>query len=162
MLYEFGQNLEGAVSVMPDNLFPPERVAEQSRRLAQALIMNTLALLKEHHLSATEWFSAGRQKYAVEWEDARGAGAHNLLSAIALNATAVGATVVSFSGDAVEAILTITNWPDPWFLMKLDLTIADTDPFWEALRMMIEYLGFRYEWQREAQCVILHVTQRAG
>jgi hypothetical protein len=157
-----GQNLETAVRLMPDDLFPPERVAEQSRRLAQALIMNTLALLKERHFSATEWFSAGRQKYAAEWEDARGAGAHNLLSAIAMNATAVGATVVSFTGDAADATLTITGWPDPWFLTKLDLTIADTDPFWEALRTMIEYLGFGYQWQREDQDVILHVTQPAA
>jgi hypothetical protein len=59
--------------VIPDDLFPPEQVAQQSRRLAQALIMNTIALLKERHLSAMEWFSAGRQKYAAEWEDARGA-----------------------------------------------------------------------------------------
>ena len=148
--------------MMPDDLFPPARVAEQSRRLAQALIMNTLALLKEHQLSAKEWFSAGRQKYAAEWEDARSTGAHHLLSAIAMNATAVGATVVSLSGDAADATLTITGWPDPWFLTKLDLTIADTDPFWEALRTMIEYLGFGYQWQREEQNVILHVTQLAG
>jgi len=156
-----GQNLEGVVRLMPGDLFPPERVAEQSRRLAQALILNTLALLKERHLSATEWFSAGRQKYAAEWEDTRGAGAYNLLRAIAMNATAVGATVVSFSGDAADATLTITDWPDPWFLTKLDLTIVDTDPFWEALRTMIEYLGFHYQWQREHQDVILHVRQRA-
>jgi hypothetical protein len=156
------QNLEGTLDVMPDELFPPERVAEQSRRLAQALIMNTLALLKEQHLSATEWFSAGRQKYAAEWEDARGAGAYNLLSAIALNATAIGATLVSFAGDAKDATLKITGWPDPWFLTKLDLTIADTDPFWEALRTMIEYLGFHYQWQRENQDVILHVRQPGG
>jgi hypothetical protein len=148
--------------VMPDDLFPPERVAEQSRRLAQALIMNTLALLKEHHLSAREWFSAGRQKYTAEWEEARGAGAYNLLRVIAMNATAVGATVVSFTGDAADATLTITDWPDPWFLTKLGLTIADTDPFWEALRTMIEYLGFEYQWQRENQCVILRVRQPAG
>src|SRR5262245_35201956 len=147
---------------MSDDLFPPEQVAQQSRRLAQALIMNTLALLKERHLSATEWFSAGRQKYAAEWEEARGGGAYNLLSVIAMNATAVGATVVSFSGDAADATLTITSWPDPWFLAKLDLTIADTDPFWEALRTMIEYLGFRYHWWREDQDVILQVRQAAG
>jgi hypothetical protein len=161
-LYTCDQNLQGALNVMREDLFPPEHVAEQSRRLAQALIMNTLALLKEHHLSATQWFSAGRQKYAAEWEDARGAGAYNLLSAIAMNAIAVGATVVSFSGEAADARLTITNWPDPWFLTKLDLSLADTDPFWEALRTMIEYLGFEYQWQREEQSVILHVTQHAG
>ena len=103
---------------MPDDLFPPELVAQQSCRLAQALIMNTLALLKERHLSATEWFSAGRQKYVEEWEEARGGGAYNLLSAIAMNARAIGATLVSFSGDAEDATLTITGWPDPWFLTK--------------------------------------------
>src|SRR5262245_18048534 len=115
LAYDCGQNLEGAVRLMPYDLFPSERVAEQSRRLAQALIMNTLALLKEHHLSATEWFSAGRQKYTADWEDSLGAGAYSLLSAIATNATAVGATVVSFTGDATDATLTITGWPDPWF-----------------------------------------------
>jgi hypothetical protein len=146
---------------MLDDLFPPERVAQQSCRLAQVLIMNTLAWLKEHHLSATEWFSAGRQKYAEEWEDARGGGAYNLLSAIAMNARAIGAIPVSFTGDAEDATLTIMEWPDPWFLTKLDLTIADTDPLWEALRTMIEYLGFRYQWQREGQVVILHVRQDA-
>ena len=147
---------------MPDDLFPPEQVAAQSRRLAQALILTTLALLKEHPLSAREWFSAGRQKYAAEWEDARSTGAHHLLRAIAMNATAVGATVVSLSGDAADATLTITGWPDPWFLTKLDLTVADTDPFWEALRTMIEYLGFTYQWQRENQAVVLYVTQPVG
>jgi len=160
--YDVGQHLEGAVHAMPDDRFPPEQVAAQSRRLAQVLILTTLALLKEHQRSAREWFSAGRQKYAAEWEDARSAGAHNLLSAIAMNATAVGATVVSLSGDAADATLTITGWPDPWFLTKLDLTMADTDPFWEALRTMIEYLGFQYQWQREGECVILHVRQPAG
>ena len=147
---------------MPDDLFPLEQVAAQSRRLAQALILTTLALLKEHQLSAREWFSAGRQKYAAEWEDARSTGAHTLLSAIAMNATAVGATVISLSGDAADATLTIAGWPDPWFLTKLDLTVADTDPFWEALRTMIEYLGFTYQWQRENQAVVLYVTQPVG
>ncbi|HSH79927.1 MAG TPA: hypothetical protein VLA19_15480 [Herpetosiphonaceae bacterium] len=140
-------------------LFSAEEICQQSQQLAAALVISTIALLKDRQLSVTEWFSASRQKYAANWEDLREQGALAVLRVIALNSTVIGATVESLEGDTSAAELVITDWPSPWFLDTLGLSREDTDPFWESLRSMMEYLGYHYVWQRDDVRVRLRVHQ---
>lgn len=76
-----------------------------------------------------------------------------------MNSTVIGATVETLEGDSTAAELVLTGWPSPWFLDTLGLRREDTDPFWEYLRSMMEYLDYHYVMQRDDTRIRLQVRQ---
>lgn len=84
-----------------------------------------------------------------------------MMTAFVLNPVSLGAQLVSLTGDATQAEATITGWRPPEMLDVLGLSLADLDPWWEALRVMPQYLGYHYTWTRNDTTVTFRLTQAA-
>ena len=82
------------------------------------------------------------------------------MTQVVLNPVSVGATLVAITGDDACAEAVIADWPPREVLDTLRLTLDDMTPFWNALRVMPEHLGFQFTWERSDEQVTLRLVRR--
>lgn len=138
----------------PHVAFTPEQVTERGQDNWQHVLFGTMAYLKERGLSVEDWAVFLGGLFAPGW--GHGYTARHFMEQAALNVVSAGASVRSMSGHDTWAESVVGDWPPQGKLASerfnhyFGLTQDDVDQFWEVFRPIAEYLGFRYEWNRES------------
>ncbi len=133
--------------------FTTEQVLQQAQGNVNAVLLGTIAYLKDHHQSPDDWSASLGQRFAPSWESLKGHGAKEVARMAAFNLVSFGGTLRSLSGDESRAEAVIDGWPSSEWLESFYITLSDADAMWGAFEPIGTYLGLRFHWQREGNAV---------
>ena len=136
-----------------DTTFTTEQVMQQAQGNANAVLLGTIAYLKDRHQSPDDWSASLGQRFAPSWESLKGHGAKEVARMAALNLASFGGTLRSLSGDESKAEAVIEGWPSSEWLEAFHITQSDADAMWGAFGPIGSALGLRFQWQREGDAV---------
>ncbi len=141
--------------------FSPEQLYEQAQGNATALVLGTVAFLKERGVDVGEWSADFGRRVAPGWEELRGQGAHGVMEIVALNFVSVGGSLQSLTGDDNQADAVFEGWPPQEMLDLFNLSQSAAEPFWESLRPIAQYLGFNCDLRRDGTRVTVRFSRQA-
>jgi hypothetical protein len=142
--------------------FTPEKIAEQAQGNATALILVTIAYLRDQELAVDEYMAFAGRQLAPGWEDLQGQATKDIAEWVALNMVSMGGTLQSLSGGDSQAEVVIVGWPSEDLRTLLELDRADADPVWNIFQPIAEYLGLKFAWKRQEDEVTLSFSRQSS
>lgn len=134
-----------------------EELLDHAEENVTALILGTIAYLREQGLPVDGWVTYLGERVAPSWEEVKGQGARDVARLVALNVMAAGGDVHALSGDDNAAELQC-SWPDAEDLTFFDLTREDLDPFLDIYQPITAYLGLSHEAHRAGEQITVMIT----
>jgi hypothetical protein len=136
-----------------DTTFTTEQVLRQAQGNVNAVVLGTIAYLKDRHQSPDDWFASLGERFAPSWESLKDQGAKEVARMAAFNLVSFGGTLRSLSGDESKAEAVIEGWPSSERLEAFHITQSDADVIWGGFGPIGTSLGLRFQWQREGDAV---------
>jgi len=135
-----------------------EELLDHAEENITALILGTVAYLKQNKLPVAEWVTFLGERVAPSWDEVKGQGAREVARLLALNITIAGGDIHALSGDDSRAELQC-SWPDAEDLSFFGLTRDDIDPITHVYQPVAAFLGLRYETRRDGEMVTITVAR---
>lgn len=139
--------------------FTNDELLEQAKGNATAIMLVTLAYLKQAGGSAADWTRFAATALAPGWTEAANFDAMQLGRVWALNFVSTGGAAQSLQGDAQRAELVVSDWPSGEFLTMLGLTREDADPFMELVPLLTGSVGATATCTRVGDTLTITITR---
>src|SRR4029079_8557999 len=133
-----------------DTAFSAEEICAQAQENVAALLLATMAYLREHGEAGDDWIGFLGRTFAPGWEYMRGRSALDIARAAARNHVSGGGQLVSLQGDQDRAEAVIV-WPGPDMLGFAGVSRYDINRIHNIFYPIAEYLGLHYSWQEERE-----------
>ena len=128
--------------------FENDKVLEQAFGNVNALILSTLAYLKEQGQAGSDWVRFIGNSLAPNWESMKGSGARDVASRAVLNMATGGAEPRSISGDETQSEAVIVYTTPQIMLDAFKMSQDEVDVFLDIFSPIAQYLGMTYSWER--------------
>lgn len=143
--------------VMQATTFSPEEIAQAAQINANAFCFVVPAYAKAQGLSLAEcWTFIGRN-FASTWP--QDMPLNEVAQRVALNLVSSGYTLQSFSCNASQAEIVVTDWPSPIACERFQLTQAEADTMFALFEPIAPQLNCHYQWQRRGDTIVMTFTR---
>lgn len=142
--------------------FSEEELRAQATGNASALPYVIAAYAKDRGRPHEEATAFVGRLFAPGWESMRGQGARAVARMVALNHASCGGEVRSLSGDDDRAEVRVAGQPNAEDAAFFGVSRDEADGFFGVFGPIAESLGFRGEWRREGEEVVLLLDRTGG
>jgi hypothetical protein len=134
---------------------------EQAQANAQALLLGTVAFLRDQGIGGGEWAAALGESFGKGWGEPRPWEAAEFLDAMLTNYRALGAEVLAVRLGAELAEATLGPFPDPDLCALVGVAPGLADAFHDAPAAIAAPRGLLWRWVRDGADVHL-LVERSG
>ena len=137
--------------------YEPAELLEQAQANAQALLLGTVAFLRDRGIDGGAWAAALGASFGRGWGEPRPWEAAEFLDAMLTNYRALGAEVLAVRLGADLAEATLGPFPDPDLCALVGVAPALADAFHDAPAAIAASRGLAWRWVRDGEDVHLLV-----
>ena len=135
---------------------------EQAQANAQALLLGTVAFLRDRGIETHAWATALGASFGRGWGEPRPWDAAEFLDAMLTNYRALGAEVLLARLEADRAEATLGPFPDPDLCALVGVTPAEADAFHDAPTAIAAPRGLKWRWARDGEDMHLLVERTSS
>lgn len=139
--------------------YGPLELLEQAQANAQAVLLGTVAFLRDQKIDAALWAAALGASFGQGWGPPRPWDAAEFLDAMLTNYRALGAAVLTTRLGADSAEATLGPFPDPDLCALVGVAPTAADIFHNAPAEIATPRGLRWRWVRDGADVHLLVER---
>jgi len=139
--------------------YRPEELLEQAQANAQALLLGTVAFLRDRGIDTHAWATALGASFGRGWGEPRPWDAAEFLDAMLTNYRALGAEVLVARLETERAEATLGPFPDPDLCALVGVAPAEADAFHGAPAAIAAPRGLAWRWVRDGEDVHLLVER---
>ena len=130
--------------------FSQEQLASQSKDNAEGWLLGTISYFASKDIGLEEWIDYVGKKFAIGWENIENKGAKNIAWWAALGWVSVGASLISFSGDAARAEAEL-EFPGAEAAELWNIKAPDAHKLNRVFFPIAAQVGLKFDWQSEGQ-----------
>jgi hypothetical protein len=140
--------------------FTYEQIRHQAQEDALAYLLASIVYFKEQNRPPHEFITFVGNTLVPIWKKLKGHDALVVMDALVLHMVALGAILVSMSGNDELVFATFTRVPSSDLLKIFDLRRDEADAIWDIFKPIAAFLNLEYTWSREQDEVTFKLARK--